>query len=194
MPVVKVEVRWQKEAFKEVEVDLESPPSVLKMQLYSLTGVPPERQKVSCVRREKGRAVMGGGGGWTPEAVGGGATVHRPSSPPPPPPTHTTQIMGVKGGLLKDDGDWVALGLKEGQRLTMMGTADKAPEAPAAAQTFVEDLPEEEQDTTGGWVGSLVGWWRRAWWWRGGRRAPAHPPTHPSTPPLARHVKVRRWA
>ena len=54
MPSVKVEVRWQKEAFKDVEVDLEQPPSVLKLQLYSLTGVPPERQKVRWGARARG--------------------------------------------------------------------------------------------------------------------------------------------
>lgn len=97
-----MEVKWGKEKFA-VEVDLEQPPAVLKTQLFSLTGVPPERQK----------------------------------------------IMGVKGGLLKDDGEWAKLGLKAGQKLTMMGTADKVPEAPTTQQTFMEDLPEEEQDTSG---------------------------------------------
>ncbi|EFN53318.1 hypothetical protein CHLNCDRAFT_25814 [Chlorella variabilis] len=102
MGSVNVEVKWGKEKFA-VEVDLEQPPAVLKTQLFSLTGVPPERQK----------------------------------------------IMGVKGGLLKDDGEWAKLGLKAGQKLTMMGTADKVPEAPTTQQTFMEDLPEEEQDTSG---------------------------------------------
>ncbi|KAI7837315.1 hypothetical protein COHA_008830 [Chlorella ohadii] len=103
MPSVKVEVKWGREVFKDVEIDTEQPPAVFKMQLFSLTGVPPERQK----------------------------------------------IMGVKGGLLKDDAEWAKLGLKPGQKLTMMGTADKVPEAPAQQQTFMEDLPEEEQDTSG---------------------------------------------
>lgn len=86
-----------------MEVDTSQPPSVFKSQLFSLTGVAPERQK----------------------------------------------IMGVKGGLLKDDAEWAKLGLKAGQKLTMMGTADKIPEAPTQQQTFMEDLPEEEQDTSG---------------------------------------------
>ncbi|PSC76595.1 ubiquitin carboxyl-terminal hydrolase 6 [Micractinium conductrix] len=103
MGSVKVEVKWGKEAFKDVEIDLGQPPSVFKTQLFSLTGVPPERQK----------------------------------------------IMGVKGGLLKDDADWAKLGVKPGQKLSMMGTADKVPEAPTQQQTFMEDLPEEEQDTSG---------------------------------------------
>ena len=100
---VKVEVKWQKNVYKDIEIDLSNPPAVFKMQLFSLTGVPPERQK----------------------------------------------IMGFKGGLLKDDADWAAVGAKDGQKVTMMGTADKVPEAPVTQQTFVEDLPEEEQDITG---------------------------------------------
>lgn len=103
MASIKVEIKWQKNVYKDIEIDLSNPPAVFKMQLFSLTGVPPERQK----------------------------------------------IMGFKGGLLKDDADWGAVGAKDGQKVTMMGTADKVPEAPAAQQTFVEDLPEEEQDVTG---------------------------------------------
>lgn len=101
--MIKVEVKWQKEVFKDVEIDPAQPPSVFKTQLFSLSAVPPERQKV----------------------------------------------MGFKGGLLKDDADWAKAGLKDGLRVTMMGTADAAPEAPKQAQTFIEDLPEEEQDHTG---------------------------------------------
>ena len=73
----KVTVSWQRQAFP-VEVDAGQLPLVFKMQLYSLTGVPPERQKIM-----------------------------------------------VKGGMLKDDSDWGAVGLKEGQKLMMMGTAEK---------------------------------------------------------------------
>ncbi|KAI3436202.1 hypothetical protein D9Q98_002256 [Chlorella vulgaris] len=100
--MIAVKVKWNKEEMA-VEVDTSQPPSVFKSQLFSLTGVAPERQK----------------------------------------------IMGVKGGLLKDDAEWAKLGLKAGQKLTMMGTADKIPEAPTQQQTFMEDLPEEEQDTSG---------------------------------------------
>lgn len=100
---IKVDVKWQKESFIGVEIDLDQPPAVFKTQLFSLTGVPPERQK----------------------------------------------IIGFKGGLLKDVADWSAIGAKDGLKVTMMGTADKAPEAPKTEQIFMEDLPEEEQDTTG---------------------------------------------
>ncbi|CAI7874604.1 unnamed protein product [Closterium sp. NIES-53] len=96
---LKVSVKWQKEVFAGVEIDTQQPPLLFKGQLYALTGVPPDRQKIM-----------------------------------------------VKGGLLQDDADWSKLGIKEGQRLMMMGTADAAPVAPAQAVVFVEDLPEEEQE------------------------------------------------
>ncbi|XP_059457329.1 ubiquitin carboxyl-terminal hydrolase 7 isoform X3 [Corylus avellana] len=93
-----VSVKWQKEMFKDVEIDTSQPPYVFKCQLYDLTGVPPERQKIM-----------------------------------------------VKGGLLKDDADWSTLGVKEGQKLMMMGTADEIIKAPEKGPVFMEDLPEEEQ-------------------------------------------------
>ncbi|KAK1289465.1 Ubiquitin carboxyl-terminal hydrolase 6 [Acorus calamus] len=93
-----VSVKWQKEVFKNVEIDTNQPPLVFKCQLFDLTGVPPERQKIM-----------------------------------------------VKGGLLKDDADWATLGVKEGQKLMMMGTADEIVKAPEKSIVFMEDLPEEEQ-------------------------------------------------
>ncbi|KAL8136997.1 hypothetical protein V2J09_002998 [Rumex salicifolius] len=94
----KVSVKWQKQVFPDVEIDTSQPPYVFKCQLFDLTGVPPERQKIM-----------------------------------------------VKGGLLKDDADWSTLGVKEGQRLMMMGTADEIIKAPEKGPVFMEDLPEEEQ-------------------------------------------------
>lgn len=41
-----VSVKWQKEVFPDVEIDTSQPPLVFKGQLYDLTGVPPERQKI----------------------------------------------------------------------------------------------------------------------------------------------------
>ncbi|KAK4395162.1 Ubiquitin carboxyl-terminal hydrolase 7 [Sesamum angolense] len=78
-----VSVKWQKELFSNVEIDTTQSPYVFKCQLYDLTGVPPERQKIM-----------------------------------------------VKGGLLKDDADWSKVGVKEGQKLMMMGTADEIVKAP----------------------------------------------------------------
>ncbi|KAJ6803084.1 ubiquitin carboxyl-terminal hydrolase 7-like [Iris pallida] len=93
-----VSVKWQKEVFPAVEIDTSQPPFVFKCQLFDLTGVPPERQKIM-----------------------------------------------LKGGLLKDDTDWSTLGVKEGQKLMMMGTADEIVKAPEKGPIFMEDLPEEEQ-------------------------------------------------
>ncbi|RLM92718.1 ubiquitin carboxyl-terminal hydrolase 6 [Panicum miliaceum] len=93
-----VSVKWQKEVFPGIEIDTSQPPIVFKSQLYTLTGVPPERQKIM-----------------------------------------------VKGGILKDDADWSTLGVKDGQKLMMIGTADEIVKAPEKGPVFVEDLPEEEQ-------------------------------------------------
>lgn len=41
-----VNVKWNKEIFKDIEVDSSLPPAVLKAQLFSLTSVPTERQKI----------------------------------------------------------------------------------------------------------------------------------------------------
>ena len=42
-----VSVKWQKEVFPGIEIDTSQPPIVFKTQLYTLTGVPPERQKIT---------------------------------------------------------------------------------------------------------------------------------------------------
>jgi len=44
---VTVSVKWGKELYKDVEVDTTQSPLVFKSQLYTLTSVPPERQKVT---------------------------------------------------------------------------------------------------------------------------------------------------
>jgi ubiquitin carboxyl-terminal hydrolase 14 len=41
-----VKVKWGKELYKDVEVSYEEGPMLLKAQLYCLTGVRPERQKL----------------------------------------------------------------------------------------------------------------------------------------------------
>jgi len=42
---MQVKVSWNKQLY-EVDVDMEQPPLVFKTQLFTLTGVPPERQKI----------------------------------------------------------------------------------------------------------------------------------------------------
>ena len=39
-------VKWGKEMYRDVEVDTDDKPLVFKAQLYALTGVLPDRQKV----------------------------------------------------------------------------------------------------------------------------------------------------
>merc|ERR1719375_1450518 len=95
MSNIKVNVKWGKQKFEGIDLDLCAPVELLKAQLFALTQVPPERQK----------------------------------------------IMGVKGGSLKDDADLSTLGLKAGQNLMLMGSAEKVPEPPPAT-VFAEDLPQ----------------------------------------------------
>ncbi|KAF8058875.1 UBP7 [Scenedesmus sp. PABB004] len=41
-----VNVKWGKETFSDIELDVSQPPLVFKSQLFTLSGVPPERQRV----------------------------------------------------------------------------------------------------------------------------------------------------
>ena len=46
MPQYKVNIKWAKEQFNDVELNTDEPPLVFKAQLFALTGVQPERQKI----------------------------------------------------------------------------------------------------------------------------------------------------
>jgi len=46
MPVYKIKVKWGKETFSDIEVNTDEDPVLFKAQLFTLTGVQPERQKV----------------------------------------------------------------------------------------------------------------------------------------------------
>uniref|UniRef100_A0A2L2Y6Q4 Ubiquitin carboxyl-terminal hydrolase n=1 Tax=Parasteatoda tepidariorum TaxID=114398 RepID=A0A2L2Y6Q4_PARTP len=46
MPSYKVKVKWGKELYDDVEVNTDDDPIVFKAQLFTITGVPPDRQKV----------------------------------------------------------------------------------------------------------------------------------------------------
>ena len=92
--MVAVVVKWGKNTY-EVELDTSDSVETFKAQLFALTSVPIERQK----------------------------------------------IMGVKGGTLKDDAKFDTLGIKPGQKLMMMGSADVLA-APPSATVFAEDLPQ----------------------------------------------------
>ena len=41
-----VNVKWGKEKFKDIECNSDEPPELLKAQLFALSGVQPDRQKV----------------------------------------------------------------------------------------------------------------------------------------------------
>lgn len=41
-----VSIKWGKEKFENVELNTDDPPDVFKAQLFALSGVTPERQKV----------------------------------------------------------------------------------------------------------------------------------------------------
>jgi hypothetical protein len=46
--LVPVKVKWGKENFPNVEVNTDEEPILFKAQLFALTGVQPERQKILC--------------------------------------------------------------------------------------------------------------------------------------------------
>ncbi|XP_002732911.1 ubiquitin carboxyl-terminal hydrolase 14-like [Saccoglossus kowalevskii] len=46
MPVYKVNIKWGKEKFEGIELSTDEPPMVFKAQLFALSGVQPDRQKV----------------------------------------------------------------------------------------------------------------------------------------------------
>ncbi|CAF0882803.1 unnamed protein product [Brachionus calyciflorus] len=46
MPILNVNVKWGKEMFNNVELNLDEPPIIFKAQLFALSGVQPERQKI----------------------------------------------------------------------------------------------------------------------------------------------------
>jgi ubiquitin carboxyl-terminal hydrolase 14 len=99
MATIPVTVKWGKQKWDDVQVNLAEPPLVFKAQLFALTGVPPDRQK----------------------------------------------IMGLKGGLLKDDAPWDATGIKAGMSLMLVGSAEEL-KGPALPTVFVEDLPPDAQE------------------------------------------------
>jgi len=60
-------------------------------------------------------------------------------------PADRQKISGLKGGILKDDADLSTLGLTEGQKCMLLGTADAVPETPLEKPKFLEDLTTEEK-------------------------------------------------
>ncbi|XP_011190703.2 ubiquitin carboxyl-terminal hydrolase 14 [Zeugodacus cucurbitae] len=48
MPAYKVKVKWGRELFPDIEANTDEEPMLFKAQLFALTGVHPDRQKVMC--------------------------------------------------------------------------------------------------------------------------------------------------
>lgn len=48
MPAYKVKVKWGRELFPDIEANTDEEPLLFKAQLFALTGVHPDRQKVMC--------------------------------------------------------------------------------------------------------------------------------------------------
>jgi len=60
--------------------------------------------------------------------------------------------MGGKGGILKDDADWTAVGVKEGQVFMLMGTPDEAEAqivVPVQEEENIKDKEKDEEDEDG---------------------------------------------
>jgi hypothetical protein len=102
--MVRVEVKWNKQVFGDVDVNVSQPVAALKAQLEALTGVPPGRQKLMAK------------GGWK--------------------------------GILKDEEDLSKLTLAEGQKITLMGSAEVVVK-PKEAVVFIEDMKESDLAETG---------------------------------------------
>ena len=102
--MVRIKLKWNKEAYDNVDVDLAAGVSAFKDTVYNLTAVPKDRQKLMAK------------GAWT--------------------------------GTLKDDADLTATGMKDGQQIMLMGSAEVVA-APREAIKFVEDMTLEEQALKG---------------------------------------------
>lgn len=51
----------------------------------------------------------------------------------------------VKGGTLKDDADWKQLGIKDGHKFMMIGSAEsEIPKEPEQKTQFVEDMSADQ--------------------------------------------------
>lgn len=71
MPPYKVKVKWGKETFSDIEVNCDESPMLFKAQLFALTGVQPERQKVMI----KGVTLKDTDDGWQTFKLKDNATV-----------------------------------------------------------------------------------------------------------------------
>lgn len=109
MPAVTVNVKWGKQKFDNVEVNTDESPETFKAQLFALSGVPPDRQKLLI----KGKTVQDHAWGDVTLTTGAGvmmmgSTEGIPAGPPPP--ASTKEGTGASGSAVDDEED-VPLGL-----------------------------------------------------------------------------------
>jgi len=86
MSIVKINVKWNKDVLKDIEVDPSLPPAVLKAQLFSLTNVPTERQKIMV----KGQTI--GDENWGKVTLTNGLTLLMMGSADPVPELPTEKV------------------------------------------------------------------------------------------------------
>jgi ubiquitin carboxyl-terminal hydrolase 14 len=89
---MKVNVKWGKELYKDVEVNTDEAPELFKMQLFSLTGVPPERQKVMA------KGGMLGNDSWGKVSLKPGMTVMMmgTAGAPKPAPAEDEEVQFIE--------------------------------------------------------------------------------------------------
>ncbi|XP_055347299.1 ubiquitin carboxyl-terminal hydrolase 14-like [Paramacrobiotus metropolitanus] len=69
MPLYKVNVKWGKNKYDDIQTNTDEPPELLKAQLFALSGVPPDRQKLMI----KGKTIQDAA--WGDVKVADGATI-----------------------------------------------------------------------------------------------------------------------
>jgi ubiquitin carboxyl-terminal hydrolase 14 len=89
MSVFTVSVKWQKQKFNDVQCDMGKPPIDFKAILFSLSGVPPERQKVMI------QGTLLSDDAWNNIQMKNGMTIMMLGSAekPPEPPTQNTRFI-----------------------------------------------------------------------------------------------------
>lgn len=88
--VISVNIKWNKDVLKDIEVDPSLPPAVLKAQLFSLTNVPVERQKLMV----KGQTI--GDESWGKVTLSNGLTLLMMGSADPVPDVSAEKVKFVE--------------------------------------------------------------------------------------------------
>lgn len=116
MPVFSVKVKWGKETFKDVSVDTDSEILEFKTQLYSLSSVPVERQKIMC----------------------GGKTLKDDEW------NITLKNVSKRIKFCKVIVDFFVFILFQGAVVLLLGTCEELAPVPVEKTKFIEDMSENE--------------------------------------------------